>query len=83
MRLARARALYEQRQFREALRLLDGIDIADPSRSDADRLRADVQRDLLATALPAVPRQAPPDAPPAPRAGSVSTADQERRTAFP
>jgi len=34
----------------DALRLLDRIDTADPVRAEADRLRADVQRDLLAAA---------------------------------
>jgi tetratricopeptide (TPR) repeat protein len=48
-RLARARALYADGRLRDALRLLDEIGIADPLRADADRLTADVQRDLLST----------------------------------
>jgi tetratricopeptide (TPR) repeat protein len=48
-RLARARALYADGRLRDALRLLDEIGAADPLRADADRLKADVQRDLLRT----------------------------------
>lgn len=55
--LARARALYDAGHLRDALRALDAIGLADPLRSDAERLRADVQRLLLATA--GVP--SPPD----------------------
>ena len=48
--LDRARELYAGGHFHDALRLLDRIGIADPLRPDADRLRADIQRDLLAAA---------------------------------
>lgn len=48
--LDRARGLYTGGHLHDALRLLDRIDIADPVRAEADRLRADVQRDLLAAA---------------------------------
>jgi hypothetical protein len=48
-RLARARDLYADGRLRDALRMLDEIGIADPLRPEADRLRADVQRDILAT----------------------------------
>ena len=44
----RARELYAGGHLRDALRLLDGIGIADPLRPHADRLRADIQRVLLA-----------------------------------
>ena len=56
-RIARARELYGSGRLRDALRLLDDIDIADPLRAEGDRLRADVQRALLATAVltPPVP----------------------------
>jgi tetratricopeptide (TPR) repeat protein len=54
-RLSRARELYANGRLRDALRLLDDVDLADPLRTDADRLKADVQRDLLATAPPAPP----------------------------
>ena len=46
--LARARALYLDGHLRDALRALDRIDSADPMRPDADRLRGDVQRALIA-----------------------------------
>jgi tetratricopeptide (TPR) repeat protein len=46
--LERARELYAGGHLRDALRLLDGIGIADPLRPQADRLRADIQRVLLA-----------------------------------
>ena len=48
--LDRARGLYSGGHLHDALRLLDRIDIADPVRPDADRLRAEIQRDLLAGA---------------------------------
>jgi hypothetical protein len=48
--LARARSLYSDGHLRDALRALARIDAADPMRPEADRLRADVQRALLAAA---------------------------------
>ena len=48
--LARARALYAGGHLHDALRALDRIDIGDPVRQDADRLRGAIQRDLLAAA---------------------------------
>jgi hypothetical protein len=50
MWVQRARELQSGGHLRDALRMLDRIDIGDPVRDEADRLRADVQRDLLATA---------------------------------
>lgn len=50
MSLARARTLSLDGHLHDALRTLDRIDVADPFRGDADRLRADIQRKLLATA---------------------------------
>ena len=47
--IARARELHAGGHLRDALRLLDRVGVADPLRPDADRVRADVQRDLLAT----------------------------------
>jgi tetratricopeptide (TPR) repeat protein len=47
--LERARELYAGGHLRDALRSLDGIGIADPLRPQADRLRADIQRVLLAS----------------------------------
>jgi hypothetical protein len=57
IRLARARELQASGRLRDALRALDEIGIGDPLRSDADRLRADVQRQLL----DAIAASAPPD----------------------
>jgi tetratricopeptide (TPR) repeat protein len=48
--LDRARALYAGGHLHDALGLLDRVDIGDPLRPEVDRLRADIQRDLLATA---------------------------------
>lgn len=50
MALARARAFYAERKFKDALGMLDRIARADPMRPDADRLRAVVQRDALMAA---------------------------------
>jgi len=47
--LERARELYAGGHLRDALRSLDGIGIADPARPEADRLRTDIQRVLLAS----------------------------------
>ena len=58
--LARARVLFDKGRLRDALRLLDTVAAGDPLQPDADRLRAAIQRALLATAgpggLPAPPR---------------------------
>jgi tetratricopeptide (TPR) repeat protein len=53
--LDRARELYAGGHLHDALRTLDRIGIADPVRPDADRLRADIQRDLLAAASAGAP----------------------------
>jgi len=58
MALARARALAAGGHLREALSTLDGVRPTDVQRDDADRLRADIQRQLLA--LTALPPQSPP-----------------------
>ncbi len=73
MRLGRARDLYASGQLREALRLLEDVDVADPLRAEADRLRADVQRDLLATVAPQT------GGPPPDRAQRGSGAQGDRR----
>jgi tetratricopeptide (TPR) repeat protein len=49
--LARARGFAANGRLRDALTALDRIPTADPLRPDADQLRADVQRRLLALAL--------------------------------
>jgi len=46
--LDRARALYIDGHLHDALRLLERIGVADPVRPEADRLRSDIQRALLA-----------------------------------
>ncbi len=46
----RAHALRADGRLRDALRTLDTIDLADPFREEADRLRAQIQRDQLAAA---------------------------------
>jgi hypothetical protein len=48
--VARARDLYANGRLRDALRSLERVDSTDALRPDADRLRADIQRDLLAAA---------------------------------
>ena len=54
--LARARALHADGHLQDALRALDRVGLADPFREEADRLRADIQRDLLVAAgLPSLP----------------------------
>lgn len=60
--LARARALAASGRLRDALIALDGVRATDPQKGEADRLRSDIQRQLLALAAPA----------------STSSADRER-----
>lgn len=48
--LVQARALFNGGKLRDALRALDRIPASDALRADADRLRADIQRELLAVA---------------------------------
>jgi len=50
MALARAQALYESGKPKDALLMLDRIARTDPLRPEAERLRAIVQRDVLAAA---------------------------------
>lgn len=51
--LTRARALTASGHLRDALIALDGVRTTDPQKGDADRLRSDIQRQLLALAAPA------------------------------
>ena len=54
--LARARGLVSGGKLRDALPLLESIRATDPERPEADRLRADIQRQLIALGpLPAAP----------------------------
>jgi tetratricopeptide (TPR) repeat protein len=57
--LLRARALSAGGHLRDALAALDAVRFTDPQRPDADRLRADIQRQLLA--LTPVPSGDAPD----------------------
>ena len=52
--LARAKALYETGRLQDAIRLLATIGPADANRAEADRVLADIQRTLLASADPAI-----------------------------
>jgi tetratricopeptide (TPR) repeat protein len=61
LEVARARQLSASGHPREALRALDRLDLADPARAEADRLRAALQRELLAT-IPAGDRAGDPNA---------------------
>lgn len=47
--LERARTFYAGGHLADALRTLDRIDVGDPARADAEKLKGDIQRDLLAT----------------------------------
>jgi len=53
--LARAQSLYAGGHLFDALRALDRIELGDPLHADADRLRGDIQRDLLAVATVSAP----------------------------
>jgi hypothetical protein len=56
--LLRARGLVAGGHLRDALSALDAVRPTDPQRPDADRLRADIQRQLLAlTPLPSADRE--------------------------
>ncbi len=48
--LAQARSLFAGGKLRDALRALDRVPVGDALRADAERLRADIQRELLAVA---------------------------------
>jgi hypothetical protein len=54
--VANARALMAGGYFHDALTALEAVRATDPLRADADRLRAEIQRQLIALAtLPGVP----------------------------
>lgn len=48
--VAQARSLFASGRLRDALRSLDRVPVGDALRADAERLRADIQRELLAVA---------------------------------
>lgn len=64
--IARARELHASGRLRDALRLLERVDVGDARREEADTVRAAIQRDLLALArADTAPRVAPaPTGPP-------------------
>ena len=49
--LAQARAMFAGGKLRDAMRALDRVPVGDVLRPDAERLRADIQRELLAVAV--------------------------------
>ena len=67
--LAQGRALFAGGKLRDALRALDRVPLGDSLRPDADRLRGDIQRELLAVASAesSSPASAPSPLPPPPR----------------
>ena len=64
--LAHARALFAGGKLRDALRALDRVPVGDSLRGEAERLRGDIQRELLAVASAeaSAPAAAPPVSPP-------------------
>jgi len=52
--LARARGLVSSGKLRDALPLLESIRLTDPERDEADRMRADIQRQLIALGPPSL-----------------------------
>jgi len=50
-RVSRARELHAAGRSREALGVLDEVDIGDPLRVEADRLRSEIQQSLLSSAV--------------------------------
>jgi hypothetical protein len=48
--VGQARTLFAGGKLRDALRALDRVPVGDALRPDAERLRADIQRELLAVA---------------------------------
>jgi hypothetical protein len=65
--VARARSLFASGKLRDALRSLDRVPVGDALRPDAEKIRADIQRELLAvagaeasTASSTAPSAAPP-----------------------
>ena len=61
-----ARALFTSGKLRDALRVVDRVPVGDSLRSDAERLRGDIQRELLAVAGAEGSSPALPASPPGP-----------------
>jgi tetratricopeptide (TPR) repeat protein len=65
--VARARSLFASGKLRDALRSLDRVPVGDALRPEAERIRADIQRELLAVAgaeASSVSSVTPPASPP-------------------
>ena len=58
--LSRGRALFQSGRLRDALVELDRVPVGDSGRPEADRLRAQIQRELLAVAASSRPRNEVP-----------------------
>ena len=58
--LSRARSLVARGHLHEALGELEAVKTTDPERSDADRLRSDLQRQLIALTLPSADARSKP-----------------------
>jgi hypothetical protein len=56
---ARARSLQASGHLRDALTALDAVRITDVEYGDADRLRAEIQRQILSISSPTVPDRIP------------------------
>jgi len=65
--LAQGRALFAGGKLRDAMRLLERVPLGDSLRPAADRLRGDIQRELLAVATAEASTPPPAAIPPAPR----------------
>jgi hypothetical protein len=64
--VARARSLFTNGKLRDALRALDRVPVGDALRPDAERIRADIQRELLAVAGAEASSASSAAAPPSP-----------------
>ena len=64
--LTQGRALFASGKLRDALRAVDRVPFGDSLRPEADRLRGEIQRELLAVAGVEAPAPAPPASPPGP-----------------
>ena len=62
--VAQGRALFANGKLRDALRVLDRIPLSDSLRPEADRIRGEIQRELLAVASAEMSAPAPSSLPP-------------------
>jgi len=63
MALARAQTLVSSGRLRDALAALDGVRATDPQRPDADRLKTEIQKQLIQLAVPSGGAEARGDTP--------------------